>query len=86
MLNPKYKQYADRMKNLIQEGAEVALLERSSSVGLYIQGQDRIRLMAWLTKVTNIPEIVFGTNSAQYRNFRDALPKDGLKFVKHSYD
>jgi hypothetical protein len=86
MLSPRYKKYADRIANLIHEGEEVAKLERPSSVGPYIQDKDNIKLQAWLTKVTNILELVFGLNSPQYRNYEEVLPKEGKRFVEHSYD
>lgn len=86
MLSLKYSRYAERIKNLIQEGENVAKLERPSSVGPYIQDNDKIKLYAWLTNVRNILEMVFGSNSPQYRIYQEALPKGGIKFVEHSYD
>lgn len=86
MLNFKYKRYAERLHELIEEGKAVAKLERPSSFGNYIQGEDKVLLQAWLTKVSNILEAVFGINSPQYRCFREILPKDGIRFVEHSYD
>jgi hypothetical protein len=86
MLNPKYKRYAERIIDLIHEGDEVAKLERPSSGGSYIQDKDKIKLHSWLTKVTNILELVFGSNSPQYRNFQENLPGGGLGFVEHSYE
>ena len=51
LLNPKYQRYAERLKELIEEGKKVAALEKPSSVGPYIQGEDRDKLNAWLVKV-----------------------------------
>jgi hypothetical protein len=65
MLNPKHQRYADRIRELIEEGRAVAKLERDSSVGPYIQ--EKIPLHSWLTKVHNIIEMVFGTHSPHYQ-------------------
>jgi hypothetical protein len=86
MLNPKYRRYAERLRELIEEGKSVAKLARPSSVGTYIQGEDDIKLHAWLTKTSNILEAVFGAQSPQSRGFRDVLPKDGIREVSHPYE
>lgn len=86
MLNPKYKRYADRLRELVEEGQTVAKLEKPSSVGSYVQGEDNIKLQGWLTKVSNILETVFGAQSPQFRHFNAVLPREGLRFVIHSYD
>lgn len=64
-LNPKYRRYADRLRELVQEGVVVAKLEKPSSVGSYIQNQDKVALHAWLTKVENSFHLLFGANSPQ---------------------
>jgi hypothetical protein len=84
MLNPKQKRYADRLRQLIVEGNGVALLERPSSVGPYIKDRDIITLQAWLTKVVNILETVFGPESPQYRQFENVLPGGGVRLVQES--
>lgn len=87
MLNPKHKRYADRLRELIEEGQAVAKLERPSPyTGPYIQGEDNIKLQAWLTKVSNILEAVFGLQSPQLRHFKEVLPAGGIKHIEHSYD
>lgn len=86
MLNPKFQRYATRLQELIEEGKTVAALERPSSVGNYIQGEDLIPLNAWLTKTNNIIYSVFGPQSSQYKNFMEILPKYGIRMVEHSYD
>ena len=86
MLNLKNKRYAERLQELIEEGKAVAKLERPSSVGNYIQGEDDIKLNAWLTKTSNILETVFGAQSPQCRSFKDVLPKDGIRSVSRAYD
>lgn len=86
MLNPKHQRYADRIRELIEEGKAVARLEKPSSVGSYIQGDDKIRAQAWLVNGGNILETVFGSESIHYKHFREALPKHGVGNVQHSYD
>jgi hypothetical protein len=86
MLNPKQKRYADRLRQLIVEGNSVALLESPSGVGPYIKDRNVIILQAWLTKVVNILETVFGPESPQYRQFENILPSAGVRLVEHSYD
>lgn len=86
MLNPKYQRYADRLLELIEEGQSVAKLEKPSSVGKYIQGEDNIQVQSWLTNVRNILETVFGLHSPHYRQFEEVLPQYGMRHVQHSYD
>jgi len=78
-MNPKYQRAADRLRDLIAEGEAVASLERDSSVGRYIQ--DRAPLSAWLVKVENHIEAVFGRESAHYRHADRALDR----YPEHSY-
>lgn len=86
MLNPKYQRFADRMEELIEEGKRIATLERPSSVGPYIQDDDKIQVHEWLTKTRNILETVFGRQSPQYRDFEAVLPDHGIRLVEHSHD
>lgn len=78
--------YMDRLNELIIEGEEIAKLEKPGAYFDFIQDEDIIKLHAWLTKVINSLETIFGVNSPQYRTFRDILPKDGLKNIGHSYE
>lgn len=86
MLDPKNQRYAKRIQELKEEGLEVAKLEKRSYDLIYIQDEDQIRLHAWLINVGNILETVFGENSLHNKHFKDVLPRDGIKFVEHSYD
>ena len=86
MLTLKHQRYADRLRELIEEGQGVAKLERPSDVGHYIQGTDDIRAQGWLTKVRNILENVFGPQSVHVRHFQEILPRGGAGQVSHSYD
>jgi len=86
MLNPKHKRYSERIQKLIEEGKEVARLEKPGYSSTYIQGEDKIIAQAWLTKVENILVTVFGKESTHHRNFRESLPKGGIRFVEHSYE
>jgi len=86
MLDPKYQRYADRLRELIEEGQVVAKLERPSSLSTYIQGADDIRAQGWLMKARNILENVFGPQSVHVQHFEEILPRGGARQVKHSYD
>jgi hypothetical protein len=76
----KYEVPAKRLEELIQEGKQVAALERDSSVGPYIQ--DQVPLNAWLVKVENIIEAVFGRESPHQR----ALAKSMEGHPEHAYE
>jgi len=81
MLNPKHKRYADRIRELIEEGQVIAKLEHpSSSGGASIHGKDTIPLQAWLINVSNILETVFGPQSPHVRHFEE-LTKYGIARV-----
>lgn len=86
MLNFKYERFADQIEELIEEGKHIATLERPSSVGAFIQDEDKIKVHEWLTKTRNIMETVFGRQSPHYRNFEEILPSGGIRQVAHSYD
>jgi len=84
MLTTKEKRFANRLEELVQEGGEVAKLEKPSGLGseAYIQGEDKVALHAWLSKVENIITNVFGQNSAQFKH----LQRLTSGHVGHSYD
>ncbi|MGD0780395.1 MAG: DUF4145 domain-containing protein [Dehalococcoidales bacterium] len=86
MLNPKYQRYAERLRELIEEGNTVAKLAKPSSVGTYIQGEDNIQAQSWLTKVRNILGTVFGFQSPHYHHFEELIPEHGVRHLAHSYD
>lgn len=87
MLSPNQKRYADRIKELINEGKEVArIANRLEGRQKYFEGDDSVRLQAWLTSVGNILENVFGEESIHYKHFREVLPNNGIRYVEHSYD
>ena len=85
MQNPKYQRYADRLKELIEEGKKVASLEKPSSVGPYIQSEDRSRLNAWLVKVKNIIDVAFGVSSQHYI-YLEGLFSKYRHNIEHSYE
>jgi len=71
-MNPKYLRVAERLKQLIEEGKQVAALERPSQhVGPYIQ--DNAKLTEWLVKVDNIVRSVFGLDSAHFIHAREVI-------------
>lgn len=87
VMNPKYQRYADRLSELIEEGQQVAKLEKPSRrVGRYIQGADKIKVQSWLTKVRSILLNVFGPKSPHYCQFDDNLPHGGVRNVGKSYE
>lgn len=84
VLPSRLKRLSDRMRELIAEGKGVAELERPSEyAGPYIQ--DKPALHSWLSKVTNIIEAGFGTQSSQYRHLSQLMP-NGIQLVEHSYE
>lgn len=62
---------ADRLESLSEEGREIASLAQPSrhTPTPWIQDDDKIELHAWLGKVENIIERVFGRDSAYYRQY-----------------
>lgn len=87
MLNSKHQRYAERIQELIEEGKAIVKLAKPSSYdGIpYIKGEDNISLQAWITKLTNILETVFGTQSPQFRCFQEVLPDGGINFIEYDY-
>lgn len=67
MLNPKYERFANRLDDLIDEGSEVARLAKfRDGIPNVITGRNKRPLNAWLAKVENILQSVFGKESAHY--------------------
>lgn len=85
MANTKQQGTASRIRQLIEEGTAVAKLERPSSVGEYIQDQDTVQLHAWLVRVSNILEAVFGPESPHAKHLKELMP-NGPRLVQHSYE
>jgi len=70
MLSPRYQKQADRLRELISDGVEVAKLDVPSRIDprtSYIQ--DKGPLREWLVKMDNILETTFGKHSAHYRHY-----------------
>ena len=83
-LPPRLARLADRMRELIAEGKDVAALERRSESGFpYIQ--DKPALHSWLSKVINIIEASFGEQSPQCRHLSQLMPR-GIQLVGASYE
>lgn len=83
-MSSKYQRYENRLRDLIDEGKEISTLERPSDYSSpYIQGDDQIRLQAWLVKASNIIGTVFGSESPHVRHFND-LTKNGASFIAQS--
>lgn len=77
---------AERLESLVEEGREIASLAKRSShtPTPWIQGADKIQLRAWLGKVENIIERVFGRDSGYYRQY-DGLTKGLTEKVHQIY-
>lgn len=71
-LPPKYRRVAERLGALAEEGRRVAKLETPSRYtnSSYIQGEDKAKLEAWLTKTDNVLRTVFGVSGAHMDRFR----------------
>ncbi len=61
MLNPKYKHYANRLRELIKESRSISCDSRG-------EVQDETSLHSWLVKVKNVIEVAFGTNSQHFKH------------------
>lgn len=60
MLNPKYQRYADRLRELIEDGQTVAKLERKYDGVSWPYIREHDGLHEWYTKAMNILSIAFG--------------------------
>ena len=87
MLNPKYQRYVDRLQALVDEAETVVRLERQPEPNKHsnIGGADKTPLHAWLGKVSNILNTIFGPQSTQVKHFVEVLPGNSLHFVEHAY-
>lgn len=87
MLNPKHTKYAERFRELIVEGQEVAKLEKPSRDGdsRYFQREDKSRVISWATKARNILEVSLGKQSPHLRHFDESIPKGGVNNIDYEY-
>lgn len=86
MMNPKYTRYAERLRELVEEGKRVAQLEKPSSVGPFIQNAEKAQVLSWLTKGRNIMETALGNQSPHLRHFENLIPKSGISNVIHAHE
>lgn len=85
MLNPKYQRYASRIRELIQEGEKVVAIRGfSTRVGGAVSGEDISVLHAWLVRVSNIVEAVFGLESSHFRHLKELMPGGVLNIYRSS--
>lgn len=83
MLSPHDEKYAQRLRELITEGKRLAKTERPSQYGIpYIQDDDAVSVQAWIAKLQNLLEGVFGRESSQVRHLQHVMP-NGPGFVNH---
>ena len=74
-MNPKHKRAADRLRELITEGKQVAALEGPAQyVGSYIQ--DKVALHSWLVKVQNIVVTIFKQNGAHSQHLEKVTKRN----------
>ena len=73
MLNPRYQRYADRIRELVDEGQAVAQLATHDEYGSYVDTLHIAQLHAWLTKTQNIIHRVFGPQSPHYLHLNELL-------------
>ena len=71
MLNPKYKSYADRLRELVAEGEIVVQSATGKDVSgrPYIESAKSSDLHSWIAKVENILRNVFGEHSAHFTHY-----------------
>jgi len=87
MLNPKNQRYAERIRELIEESNNLVGLETLSQYGSepYFQGDNKVRVVSWLTKARNVLDVAFGSRSVHLNHFENSLPTGGINFVERSY-
>src|SRR5258708_18791476 len=86
MLSPRDQRYATRLRELIADGTRIARTEKVSEHGSpYIQGEDAVAVQAWLSKVRNLLEIVFGAKSTQFRHLSELMPK-GPRLINRGHE
>jgi hypothetical protein len=90
-VNQTQRRYASRLQELIDEGKEIENLVKKRDtprnpgfivmVPSFPDVEDEAVLNAWLTKVENIVEIIFGSTSTQFRRLEE-LTNKGITFGK----
>lgn len=69
-LSPQYQKYADRLRQLIPEGEKIIRSATGeSSRGRYVRPEESAPLHAWVSKVENILQTVFGEKSAHFVHY-----------------
>lgn len=88
MLNPKYTKYAERLRELIEDGQHVVQLGKPSNMtgSPHFQGSDVTQVMSWVTKARNILEVALGSHSPHLEYFDKAIPKTGIRDIYYSDD
>jgi hypothetical protein len=73
MLNPKYQRFADRFRELIEEGQALTQLplEYGEMAGYYLSDQHDTRLLSWFSRTVNIVERVFGAQSYAFKRLKE---------------
>ena len=84
-MNPKYIKYADRLRELIDEGKQVAKLEKPGYDSSYFQDEGKSRVVSWVTKARNILEVALGKQGPHLHHFDETIPNGGVNFIEHEY-
>lgn len=81
MLNPKDQRFADRFRELIEEGKKLSLLatEQGELSGFFLADQHGSRLYSWFSRTVNVVERVFGTQSYPYGVLKEEEPNSYLR-------
>lgn len=75
-MNLTQRRYANRLQELIDESKNIALLIKTSSDYPFSYIEDQTSLNAWLIKVRNIVEVVFGSTSPHFRTLQELTQTD----------
>lgn len=88
MLNPKYTKYAERLRELIEDGQRLVQLGKPSNMTgtPHFQGSDVSQVINWITKAKNILEVALGPQSPHLAYFDNAIPKTGIGDIYYSND
>ncbi len=82
-LPPKYQRYADRLRELIEEGKEI--LEMKTSNRGDISNQYYPKVKSWSVKSGNVIEMVCGNSSVHFSHFEELEKNEYSPYWSKSY-
>jgi hypothetical protein len=76
MLNPKYQRFADRFRELIEEGQRLSMSASVASQlgGFYLHDRYNAELYSWFARTVNIVQAVFGAQGYCYGRLKEEEP------------